>query len=73
LIFYEIFRAENVRRYQQQYREQPMYKVSETTNWNQHKDLTQPLNFGEVQEQERRSREAAALAHQYVCQKLRKN
>ncbi len=48
-----------------------MYKVSETTNWN--KDLTQSLNYGEAQEQERRSREAAAFAHQYVCQKLRKN
>ncbi len=53
-----------------------MYKLPETTtNWTRHpsqnNDLKQSLNFSEIQEQEqeRRSREAAAFAHQYVCQK----
>lgn len=33
------------------------------------------LNFADIQEQEqeRRSRESAAFAHQYVCQKPRRN
>jgi hypothetical protein len=70
---FEFFRAENIRRYQQQYREQPMYQ----NNWNQQNtDIKQSLNFADIQkqeqEQERRSREAAAFAHQYVCQKQRK-
>jgi hypothetical protein len=83
-IKFEFFRAENIRRYQQQYREQPqstMYKLPDTSNWirhsSQNNDLKQPLNFIDLQkqeqEQERRSREAAAFAHQYVCQKQRKN
>jgi hypothetical protein len=75
------FRAENIRRYQQQYREQPMYKLPEPVNWtrqsSQNNDFKQQLNFPDIQkqeqEQERRSREATAFAHQYVCQKQRKN
>ncbi|CAF4504864.1 unnamed protein product [Rotaria sp. Silwood1] len=72
----EAQQAENVRRYQEKYREQPqqqtMYKIPETTNWTRHpsqtNDLTQTYNFAEIQkqEQERRSREAAAFAHQYA-------
>ena len=73
-----MFRAENVRRYQQYYREQsqqPAYKLSETVNWSRHaaptSDPTQLLNFAEIQkqeqDQERRLREAATFAHQYVC------
>jgi len=56
-----------------------MYKLPETVNWTRHpsqtNDSTQLLNFADIQkqeqEQERRSREAANFAHQYVCQKLR--
>ncbi len=78
---YLFFRAENIRRYQQQYREQPMYKLPEPVNWtrqsSQNNDFKQQLNFPDIQkqeqEQERRSREATAFAHQYVCQKQRKN
>lgn len=56
-----------------------MYKISESNNWNRHSSQTnesaQSYNLAELQkqEQERRSREAAALAHQYVCQRIRKN
>ncbi len=84
-IFLLLCRAENVRRYQQQYREQPqqqsMYKLPDSINWTRHppqsNDVKSTLNFAEIhkqeQEQDRRSREAAAFAHQYVCQKPRKN
>ncbi|CAF3691301.1 unnamed protein product [Rotaria sordida] len=72
----EAQQAENIRRYQEKYREQPqqqqpIYKLSETTNWTRHpsqtNDLTQTFNFVDIQkqEEERRSREAAAFAHQY--------
>ena len=79
------FRAENVRRYQQYYREQPqqpqqpVYKVTETTSWARHpsqtSDSTQLLSFVDIQkqeqEQERRSREAAVFAQQYVRFKVK--
>jgi hypothetical protein len=58
-----------------------MYKLPDTVNWNRHSsqnnDLKQTLNYADIQkqeqEQERRSREAPAFVHQYVCQKQRKN
>ncbi|UJR14135.1 hypothetical protein I4U23_001129 [Adineta vaga] len=58
---------------QQQQQQQPMYKVTETTSWSrnpsQNNDSTQLLNFAEIQkqeqEQERRSRDAAAFTQQY--------
>ncbi|CAF3678308.1 unnamed protein product [Adineta steineri] len=71
----EAQQAENVRRYQQHYREQQpqqsMYKIPETANWPRHlsqnNDSTQLLNFTDIQkqEQDRRSHEATAFAHQY--------
>ncbi|CAF4255406.1 unnamed protein product [Rotaria socialis] len=71
----EAQQAENIRRYQEKYREQPqpsMYKVPEANNWNrlpsQTTESAQLYNLTELQkqEQDRRSREAAAFAHQYA-------
>ncbi|CAF1917971.1 unnamed protein product [Rotaria magnacalcarata] len=71
----EAQQAENIRRYQEKYREQPqssMYKVPEGNNWNrlpsQTTESAQLYNLAELQkqEQDRRSREAAAFAHQYA-------
>lgn len=80
------FRAENVRRYQQQLREQShpspsiqpqqTFKLPETVGWarqssQSHEQISQPMNFAEIQkqeqEQERRAREALLVAQQMVC------
>jgi len=73
-----LFRAENVRRYQQQQlreqtqsapqqqQQQQTFKLPETANWARHpsqnNDQNQPLNFAEIQKQEQEQERRAREA-----------